>query len=101
VDQIEARVAALPGVRACTLVGPRDGGYSEYRVESDHGTDVGERLFELVRGAGWMLNELRTERASLEDVFIALTKGQALTTGQAVTTDQGPADERDEGEQDA
>jgi ABC-2 type transport system ATP-binding protein len=89
VDQIEARLAAVPGVQSCTHIGPRDGDYHEYRIESERGTDMGERLFELVRTSGWSLNELRTERASLEDVFIALTKARSLTEDEPAEEDAG------------
>jgi len=76
-SEVERALGAAPGVRACTLVGAKQDGYHEYRVESDRGVAIGERLFELVRGQGWTLNELRTERATLEDVFLTLTRGEA------------------------
>jgi ABC-2 type transport system ATP-binding protein len=77
VEAVEQALRALSGVRSCRRVGARDGGAHEFRVESKLGVEIGQKVFELVRDRGWTLSELRTERATLEDVFLALTKGEA------------------------
>ncbi len=81
--EIKQALDALAEVRSCRLLGAGPGGYHELRVESDFGVAIGERLFKLVREKGWTLNELRTERATLEDVFLALTKGEGRGGGGA------------------
>ncbi len=88
-EAIEQALDATPKVRGCEFSGTKDGGYHEFRVESDIGANVGEKIYGLVRDRGWTLNELRTERATLEDVFLALTKGEAPTGGQALARGQG------------
>jgi ABC-2 type transport system ATP-binding protein len=79
--EIKQALDALADVRSCRLLDAGGAGYHELRVESDFGVEIGERLFKLVRDKGWTLSELRTERATLEDVFLSLTKGEGREGG--------------------
>jgi len=74
-------LGAVPGVHSHQVLGADESGYHRFRVESDLGVEIGRRIFELVRNNGWTLSELRTERATLEDVFLTLTKGDASREG--------------------
>jgi ABC-2 type transport system ATP-binding protein len=75
-EAVEQALRALSGVRTCRRAAA-DGNVHEFRVESELGVEIGEKIFELVRDRRWTLRELRTERATLEDVFLALTKADA------------------------
>lgn len=65
-------LAELPDVLAVeTLGGDR------YRLEHDRAADPREALFRLAVDRGWVLTEIRPERATLEDVFVKLTTHEA------------------------
>ncbi|MFW6067715.1 MAG: ABC transporter ATP-binding protein [Myxococcota bacterium] len=67
---------ALEGVDAVRSVGEvvaLDGGVLRLRVQTDAGAEATEAIFRAVTGAGLALRELKTEAASLEDVFTHLT----------------------------
>jgi len=87
-DLVEETLGAAPAARRCTLVEAHEGGFHEFRVESDFGAEIGASIFELVRDRDWVLSELRTERATLEDVFQTLTKKDAPAVAEA-TPDEG------------
>ncbi len=48
-------------------------GSGSWIVEASHGADPREDLFRAAVAQGWVLLELATERASLEDIFVRLT----------------------------
>jgi hypothetical protein len=53
-----------------------DGGeWTGFRIETEDGADVRPAIYEAVARNGWSLRELRAERSSLEDVFVAMTGG--------------------------
>ena len=79
--EIKQALDAMAEVRSCRVLGTGGAGSHELRVESDFGVEIGERLFKAVRDKGWTLSELRTERATLEDVFLSLTKGEGRGGG--------------------
>jgi ABC-2 type transport system ATP-binding protein len=80
-EEIVRAIEAVPEVRVCRVAATGDDGFHELRVESERGVEIGVKLFELVRDRGWTLSELRTERVTLEDVFLALTRGEASKEG--------------------
>jgi ABC-2 type transport system ATP-binding protein len=74
VEAVREALAALPGVRSLSAeTGPA--GTIQARVDSDAGTDLRAAAAALVTGRGWPLLELAGESLSLEDVFLALTRG--------------------------
>ena len=69
---------ALPGI---TKVSGQDG---RYEIETAPGTDGRARIAEAVVKGGWPLLELHRDKATLEQVFIELTKSeQAQAAGSA------------------
>jgi ABC-2 type transport system ATP-binding protein len=75
---IDGGLRSLAGVSGVEFVGEREDAL-RYLVHGGDGSDAG-RLAEAVSGLaalrGWPLQELRTEAASLEDVFRDLTTGE-------------------------
>ena len=48
-------------------------GLGTFRLKTDGDKQMGERVFELAKDRGWTLSEIRSEDASLEEVFHQLT----------------------------
>lgn len=69
-------LAELPGV-----LGVEPLGGDRYRLEHSRTADPRERLFRLAVDRGWLLTEIRPEKATLEDVFAKLTTHEAGVTG--------------------
>ncbi len=61
-------LSGLPGVVAVTPTGP-----GRFTVEHSGETDPREAVFRLAVERGWVLVEMTSERASLEDIFVRLT----------------------------
>ena len=78
-------VEALAGLSGVLSVEPLDG--ERYRIEHESGADPREPIFRLAVERGWVLNELRQEAASLEDVFVRLTTQEA----EAELSEEEPA----------
>ena len=74
-DPAEAtnRIAALDQVKKVTLERSRDG-WEEFAVLVESGTDGRERLAALSREENWPLRTLHRHDATLEDVFVELTR---------------------------
>lgn len=51
-----------------------DGGWTAYEVLVDSGTDARERIHDLVAQNGWPMRSLYRKVATLEDVFVELTR---------------------------
>ena len=70
-EQIAERLVGLDGVEhvKCESAGE----WHSFTCECGRGESVQERLFALVSAEKWPVRELRTERKSLEDVFVAVT----------------------------
>jgi ABC-2 type transport system ATP-binding protein len=66
--EMRESLAALSHVTEVSTVG--DG---SFRLRTDGDKQVGERVFELARDRGWTLSEIRSESATLEEVFHELT----------------------------
>jgi ABC-2 type transport system ATP-binding protein len=73
-DAISAALRSLAGVERVDVL-ERDG-WSRFGVVTAPETDVREAVFRLAAKRGWALRELTRSRASLEDVFHRLTRGQ-------------------------
>jgi ABC-2 type transport system ATP-binding protein len=72
---IQTGLSGVSGVSAVTIP-ESSGAWHNARVITDSQEDIGESLFKCIVKNGWSLAELRRERASLEDVFTQLTRGQ-------------------------
>ncbi|MEZ4650448.1 MAG: ATP-binding cassette domain-containing protein [Candidatus Eisenbacteria bacterium] len=71
---VEPALRAAPGIEELLPLDTGTNGTCRYEISSrEH--DIAERVFHLAVGNGWTLNELHTERLSLEQVFTQLTLG--------------------------
>ena len=66
----------LPGVRRVEAGRSADGRVA-VTLTADGGTDLRPEIFDLAKSRGWTLYELHEERASLEQLFRQLTRGDA------------------------
>jgi len=70
---VSGAISRLEGVKRVT--GEDQGeGWTRFDILTDSGTDVRERLHELVAQYGWPLRSLSRKEATLEDVFVELTR---------------------------
>jgi ABC-2 type transport system ATP-binding protein len=70
--EVAAALAALPGVQQVQPVAAGD--WLGVTLTCGRSGDTREAVFECVRARGWRLRELRAERETLEDLFVALTR---------------------------
>lgn len=61
--------------RKVEKIGEAQDGFVRLAVQSQEQRDVSVDVYKLAAEKGWLLSELRTETASLEDVFAKLTRG--------------------------
>ena len=71
-------LGALPGVRSV-----KADGHGGWLLDCERGTDPREAIFRTAVGRGWVLLELGTEKASLEDIFVRLTTHDAASEAHA------------------
>ncbi len=72
--EVEAALADWPGLLKWSA--HPDGDWLNLTLECAPDTDLRERVFALAASRGWSLRELRMDRRSLEDVFVALTHAE-------------------------
>jgi len=70
---VSGAVSRLEGVKRVTGEDQGDG-WTRFDILTDSGTDVRERLHELAAQYGWPLRSLSRKEATLEDVFVELTR---------------------------
>jgi ABC-2 type transport system ATP-binding protein len=74
-QDIRARLRTLAGVRSVTAEPGAD--WHRYIVEYDPERDPRAEIFSVITRGGWTLRELREDRRTLEDAFIAVTRNGA------------------------
>lgn len=74
-DDVEPELNRLSGVLAVS--GADDDGFSTFTIEHKRGTDLAGEVSRLCAEKHWKLQELRESPASLENVFLKLTKPEA------------------------
>ncbi len=79
-----AQLRALKGVRRVERVPTPQG--TEYRLRGDDGLDLRPAVYDLARGQGWPLRELRRDVKTLEMVFneLATADGQAVPASESL-----------------
>ncbi|MBU6399269.1 MAG: ATP-binding cassette domain-containing protein [Verrucomicrobia bacterium] len=70
---LRASLEVLDGVEHWDI-SPAEGEYQRCALTARPGVDLRPVLFELVRGQGWRLRELTSNRHSLEDIFVHMTR---------------------------
>ncbi len=74
---VAQKLYQLPGVTSVTA--EEADGWTRFRIEC--GTeDIRPLVFEAAARDGWTLRELRQEKQSLEDIFVALTRTEQEST---------------------
>lgn len=63
----------IPGVSGVSKLEELQDGYVRYMIKSKDRGDVGEQVFRAAVENGWIVNEIRREVLSLEDIFLKLT----------------------------
>lgn len=72
-DQVRRALESLPGVLAVHDGGRVTNTVHAFALDSKVGSDVRERVAQVVVGNGWGLLELHREAMSLEEIFVRLT----------------------------
>ncbi|HIC90635.1 MAG TPA: ATP-binding cassette domain-containing protein [Syntrophaceae bacterium] len=73
IDVIRKRLDEESDIKDFVEVGQEQENGHQFKIQSDVGVDIREKLFFLVANNGWSLIELRRETMNLEDVFKRLT----------------------------
>jgi ABC-2 type transport system ATP-binding protein len=73
--EVAEKLRALPEVTGIESAGEAKQGYVRYTVRSAGHGDIAEEIFRAAVANGWIINELRKETLSLEDIFLKLTVG--------------------------
>lgn len=71
-DLVE-KLNRIPGVSGVSKLEELQDGYVRYLIKSRDRGDVGEQVFRAAVENGWIVNEIRREVLSLEDIFLKLT----------------------------
>ncbi len=71
---------AIPGIES--LACEPQGEWSRLACQYAKGADVRDGIFKTVCENNWQLRELSIERCNLEDVFVAITKGELASSTQ-------------------
>ena len=91
-DQVESKLAVVPGVEQVTLADERSG-RSAWQVQADKDPSVRTALAKAVIDAGWGLFEVRSVGLSLEDIFLKLTDSDPLLDYDSDETNDSEVDE--------
>jgi ABC-2 type transport system ATP-binding protein len=73
-EEILRQLQSLPGVQRVEAGAPDE--WTRFLLECGADADVRPEVFALASRNGWALRELRAEKRSLEDIFVALTEGE-------------------------
>jgi len=82
--EMERRLSARPGVKEVRHIS-EERGVTRLSVVAAHDGEISEEVFRCAVESGWVLSELRPERASLEEVF------RSLTTREPIREKEGDA----------
>lgn len=72
-DTIQAALERLEHVKK-VITEPSDDGWIHFSILCESGTDTRERIAELASQYGWPIRTLHRHKATLEDVFVELTR---------------------------
>lgn len=78
-QEIETRLRKIPQVKEIMVSNAKGAGeYFDFHLHTDAKDEIGEAVFSAVKENGWTLSELNRKRATLEDVFRELTRGDRV-----------------------
>jgi ABC-2 type transport system ATP-binding protein len=70
---VQDKLGKLENVEKVEMIESDGGGLKKFTLECSKGVDLREKVFHLAVESGWVLLEMRRERASLEEIFRQLT----------------------------
>jgi len=76
VDDVRRKIDALPGVTGVGVARKLDDKGAEFEIRSRRGVDIRADVAKAVVGAGWDLQELRSEGMSLEEIFLKVVMSE-------------------------
>jgi ABC-2 type transport system ATP-binding protein len=92
-EDMEKTLKGLPGVIEVELAG-REGGLVSCRIKSSNAGELWQELAKTIKSKGWLVKELTPSMPSLEDAFLALTRGGKQTAAPASSPEKRrPPDE--------
>ncbi|MBF0431989.1 MAG: ATP-binding cassette domain-containing protein [Fibrobacteria bacterium] len=74
-EDVQAKLEAVDFIKDVSKTKDADDGYVQYAMHGQSEDSIAEDVFKLAVTNGWVINELHTQKASLEDVFARLTRG--------------------------
>ncbi len=75
--EVKQAIARIDGVGRVSALSEGDGRHVAFAIEQMPGRDVREAIAREIVSRGWGLREIRTDRGSLEELFVRVTAGQA------------------------
>ncbi len=82
-EVIDFRLREMPQVASFVKTGETEPGLHRYAIKPGDSKTIAEDLFRMVVNENWSLTELRTEMASLEDVFRRLTTSDSQVSRES------------------
>jgi ABC-2 type transport system ATP-binding protein len=70
---VKESLSTIGGVTSAEIAADVGGGYTRYAVKASGGADVEEAIFKMAVDRGWIINQLKRETLSLEDIFLKVT----------------------------
>lgn len=74
-NEVQSQLATAPFIKNVEKISDTKDGFLRLTIQAADQKDVAVDIFKLAVEKGWLVSELKTETASLEDVFTKLTRG--------------------------
>jgi ABC-2 type transport system ATP-binding protein len=78
-DEAARALSLIPGAESVKAAGAEEDGFFAFLVSGASAASLADGAYDIARERSWRLRELRRETASLEDVFLRLTRGERET----------------------
>lgn len=75
-QEVLRTLRSITGMASVEMLGKREQGVYEYRIESDENVDIRREIFKRLTDRNWPLLGLRSAELTLEEIFLQLTKDQ-------------------------
>ena len=77
--EVKALLSTIHGVAAIASAGSKEPGTQDLVITPDADTDIRPELFRRLADRGWPILELKSNKLSLEEIFLMLTSGDNAT----------------------
>lgn len=74
-EEVLKTVGSINGVKKVDAEMEREPGAYDYEIEVEEGSDIRKELFKRVAARNWYILELRSDKLTLEDIFLKITMG--------------------------